>query len=159
MRLVEATLMDLIFIAAHLRPSDREELAATRDVNDYEKLAIDSFQSDYKCIGYDAKGFPALAFGAKALHPGVVGLWGFGTPSYRDSARSVTRHIRDDMIPALLKMGVHRGQCLVHPNNRASQKWLTALGFKPEATLSGFGSRREDMLLYAWVDDATPARH
>jgi RimJ/RimL family protein N-acetyltransferase len=86
-------------------------------------------------------------------------LWGFGTDAYRDAAPAVTRHIKRDMIPTLVSQGVHRGQCVVHPNNHVSQRWLHALGFIREATLSGFGSRREDMLLYAWVADAPTPNH
>ncbi len=103
-------------------------------------------------MGCDRRGSPALAIGASPLIPGVVTVWGFGTDRYKEVVKEMTNHLKAYMIPALIEAGNVRAQCLVHPDNTASQRWLKSLGFYQEATLRRFGNGT-DMQLYAWVLD------
>ncbi len=135
-----------------MRDRDRQEIGETRTL-DPDQIAIDAYASPWRWVAYDDNNLPALVIGAKPAHAGVCTVWGYGTRSYRDCIVEMTKHLQTDMVPALLNAGFHRAQCLVHPDNVSSQKWLEKLGFKAEATLRGFGSSRTDMLLFAWVVD------
>ena len=146
----EATLFDLLYIAQNMRERDRQELAATRPV-DPDAVAADAFSAPWRKVADDRDGRPCLCVGARPLHEGVISMWGFGTDHYRDGARGMTDYILGAMIPELLQVGVRRAQCVVHPENRASQRWLETLGFSHEATLRRFGSGNQDMLLFAWI--------
>lgn len=148
----EASLFDLLYIAQNMRARDVQELSATRAV-DPDSVAADAFSSPWRRVVDDRDGRPCLCVGARPLHSGVISMWGFGTNSYRDAARLMTNHIRGTMIPELLAVGVHRAQCIVHPENRASQRWLESLGFFQEAILSRFGAGNQDMFLFAWLSD------
>jgi L-amino acid N-acyltransferase YncA len=150
--IVDANLTDLVFIAKLLRNRDKQELAATRSDVDPDQLAIDSYNSHWRKVAYTDDNFPAMAIGARVTHPGVATVWGFATDHYRKVIRELSNYVEKAMIPEIVGSGVHRAQCLVHPENRASQRWLKSLGFIQEATLRGFGSSREDMLLFAWLD-------
>lgn len=149
----EATLFDLVYVTKNLRDRDRQELAATRDISDLDALAADAFSTPWRRVADDRDGRPCLCVGAKWLHEGVISMWGFGTPDYKDGVKELTKYILNCMVPELLQLGVRRAQCVVHPENRASQRWLKTLGFYPEATLSRFGAGDQDMVLYAWVAD------
>lgn len=146
----DATLADLIYLASNLRERDAEELSATHGPIDPERLAIEAYQSGWRKAAY-VGGLPVLALGAKAIHPGVCAVWGFGTSDYRKAVKPMTNYAKSVMVPELLSAGFHRAQCIVHPNNTASQRWLKSLGFTQDCQLQGFGSQKQTMLLYSWV--------
>lgn len=157
--IASARFEDVLYIAANLRAADRVELAATRADMDAVRLTEDAVsRATHAAVAFDREGRPALVLGVSPVHRGVVTVWGFGTERYRDVGVEMTRFAKRVIIPAVIASGVHRAQCLVHPGNRASQRWLAALGFEPEATLAGFGSGGEDMILYARVVDAKSRR-
>jgi hypothetical protein len=147
-----ATLLDLYYLAHNLRERDRQELAETREDMSPASIAIDAHASPWKWAA-GSIGQPVMALGAKPAHAGVATVWGFGTNDYKSAIREMTDYAKAYMVPALIASGLHRAQCIVHPENRASQRWLTSLGFNQEAVLRGFGSSHQDMLLYAWVLD------
>jgi RimJ/RimL family protein N-acetyltransferase len=149
----EADLMSLTYLAHNMRPRDKQELSETRDMVDPSDIAIDAYRSQWAAVASGSDFQPCLAVGAKVAHSGTVTVWGFGTNQYRRGIVEMTKHCRDVMIPAIISKGFHRAQCLVHPENVGSQNWLQKLGFYSEATLRGFGSSRQDMLLFAWVLD------
>lgn len=150
----DATLADLVYLASNLRERDIEEISATHGPIDPEKLAIEAYQSSWRKAAY-SDGLPLMALGAKAIHPGVCAVWGFGTPEYWKVVRAMTIYAKSVMVPALLSSGFHRAQCIVHPNNTDSQRWLKSLGFDQDCQLKGFGSQRQTMLLYSWVADGS----
>lgn len=143
----DATIDDLMMIGSWLCSADRQELAATRSVEDYEQLALDAYASTVRKVVLD-EAVPTFAFGANPLEGDMAIVWGFKTERGWAAIREVTKYIRRTMIPELRTMGIRRAVCLVHPDNTRSQRWLAHLGFRPEATLRGFGIHNEDMLLY-----------
>jgi hypothetical protein len=143
----DATLNDLMMVGSWLCASDRQELAATRDPDDYEGLALDAWKSPIRKVAVE-EAIPVFAFGANPIGSDMAQVWGYKTERGWASALTVTKYIRRIMIPELRAMGIRRATCLVHPDNVKSQQWLALLGFRPKATLWGFGSRRQDMFLF-----------
>jgi hypothetical protein len=154
----DATFEDLMYIGSWLCVSDRQELSVTRDPDDYESLATDAWESSVKKVVLD-NGEPVLAFGAKPCVDDIVLVWGFKTEKGWSAVRTATKYIRRTMIPELRAMGIRHGVCLVHPDNVPSQRWLTHLGYTLRATLTGIGSRHEDMLLFGWDEKDAPQAH
>lgn len=152
-----ATLPELYYLASNLRQADRRELSETRQL-DPEQIAIDAAASPWRFVATGKDGLPVFALGAKPAHEGVCSVWGFGTDRYKEGVAEMTSYAKQYMVPALISAGFHRAQCVVHPENASSQRWLGKLGFYAEATLRGFGSSRNDMLLYAWVLDEPDER-
>jgi hypothetical protein len=148
-RIANATFDDLAYIGSWLCAEDRRELAVTRNPDDYPKLARDAYASKIHKVALDHAGTPVFAFGANRLGTTDAALvWGFKCERGWPAILTVTKYIRRTMIPELRALGVRRALCIVHPANQRSQKWLTHnLGFRPKATLTGIGSRREEMIL------------
>ena len=151
-----ATYDDLTYIGSWLCDEDREELALTRDPDDYVSLANDAWESKFKFVALD-EATPVMAFGAKASKNFAV-VWGFKTERGWPAVRSVTKFIRRTMIPALHKAGVYRAVCAVNPGNAVSQAWLRHLGFVPRATTRDIGTRHGEVILFERIDNREPAR-
>jgi len=143
---------DIALIAALLCDEDVKEMSCTRRVGDVVRLVSDTMESEYCKVVTDA-GLPIMAFGAKRFpfDPGFAFVWGFKTDLGWRAGRSVTKHIKRTMIPALRASGVSRAACLVHRENGTSCRWLSHLGFAPKAT-PGVGSPHRDLILYFWDD-------
>jgi hypothetical protein len=142
----QPTMDDLLYVGVWMCESDWNELALTRDPNDYVRLAHDAWESEFKYVVLD-NALPVFAFGAKQLGDTAL-VWGFKTDDGCKSVGTVTKFIRRTMIPALRDAGVRKAVCIVDPDNRASQIWLRHLGFTPRATSRDFGTRQEDVLLF-----------
>lgn len=145
--IADATIEDLMYVGAWMCDADRIELAATRDPDDYEGLALDAWKSPIRKVVLD-DALPIFAFGANPVGSDLAAVWGFKTPKGWNAIRAVTKHIRKFMIPQLRAMGIRHAACLVHADNRASRKWLSHLDFQPRATLREFGTHNEEMILY-----------
>ena len=101
---------------------------------------------------------PVAALGAYPMTPTCAGCWAFGTDGWDEAVRTVTKHIHRIMIPGLLKAGFHRAECRALAEREDTKRWLTGLGWKAEAVLSGFGVRREDFTLFAWTAHESATR-
>jgi len=148
----------LQYILANLRPADKEEIEAVRGMNfDSMKLALQFCQLALTHDGWifwrGDTGEPAAVLGAYAMTPAVAGCWAFGTNSWGNVVKSVTRQARRVMVPALLRAGFHRAECRALAKREDTRIWLTSLGWKEEAVLSEFGIRHEDFTLFAWLAD------
>jgi hypothetical protein len=149
----------LTFILDHLRPEDREEIAAVRgDKFDAARMASEltrissSFDAwiFWNADAREAVARPIAALGAYAMTPKVAGCWAFGTDEWPLALRAVTKHAKAVMVPKLLEAGFHRAECRALATREDTWRWLTSLGWQQEAVLAEFGTRREDFILFAW---------
>lgn len=146
----QATQEDLAYVGSWLCDDDREELACTRDPDDYVGLARDAFASTVCKVALD-DGLPVMAFGARTEAGNTVALvWGFKTAKARPAIPSVTKYIRRVMIPTLRHLGVRHGVAVVHPENKASQDWLRLLGYTPRATSRDIGT--QEVVIFQYDD-------
>ena len=143
-----ANFTDLRFLAMNLRPEDALELSVTRDVNDWNGLAWAGAYSRWRKIAiWDRR--PVFAFGATQIENSPnVQVWGFGCVHAVHALKPVTRYIKRIMIPEILSSGAVEAQAVSHPANVTSHRWLQFLGFRPKATITGVGPRKQDMLLF-----------
>jgi hypothetical protein len=147
----------LTFILEHLRDADHREIEAVRGKLNPFKLALEISKLATLHEGWlfwaKDTGEPVACLGAYPMTPSCAGCWAFGTPDWERVVRTVTKHIHRIMIPDLLKAGFHRAECRALASREDTRRWLTGLGWKAEAVLSEFGTRREDFTLFAWVAD------
>jgi hypothetical protein len=147
-RIDDANFDDLRFLAINLRPEDRLELSVTRDLQRYEDLAWAGAFSRWRKVAIVERQ-PVFAFGANEIvHEPRVQVWGFGSMDAVQALKPVTRYIKKLMVPEILRSGVIEAQAVSHPANTVSHRWLTFLGFRLKATITGVGARKEDMLLF-----------
>jgi hypothetical protein len=146
-------------VLMHLRPLDRKELFATRP-HDSTTLAADEIMRYCAPFGtlFWHEGEPVTAIGFFPMWPGVVSVWAFGSHRWDYVVRAMTRHVINEMVPELLRRGVHRAECRSLSEREDSQRWLIALGAQIEGRLREFGRSREDFTLYAWSDRDTGHR-
>ena len=154
-----ANFSDLRFLAVNLRPEDRLELSVTRDVNDYEKLAWAGAYSRWRKVAiWDRR--PVFGFGAAEIaNEPRVHVWGFGCVHAVQVLKPVTRYIKKFMIPEILASGMIEAQAISHPANLVSHRWLQFLGFRPKATITGIGPRKQDMVLFTVSADDLAGRN
>ena len=143
----EATFDDLTYIGSWLCDDDREELALTRNPDDYVSLANDALRSTVCKVVVNDTALPVMAFGAKTEGRNAV-VWGFKTARAAPAIGLVTKYIRRIMIPALRDIGVRRAVCVVHPRNKASQDWLALLGFKAAGARRDIATQQEEVVLF-----------
>ena len=148
----------LIHVLTHLRSEDQEEIDAVRGEG-FDPISV---ALHFCRIATPASawlfwradtGEPAAVLGSFPITPKVAGCWAFGTSSWPRVVRSVTRHVRGVMVPALLEAGFHRAECRALAKRQDTRRWLGSLGWKAEAVLSEFGIRHEDFILFAWLAD------
>jgi hypothetical protein len=153
----------LNYILDNLRPDDREEIEAVRGEGfDHMACAIQLCQLAQAAQGMGwifwraDTGAPTAVLGAYAMTPTCAGCWAFGADGWPRVVRSVTRHIRRVMVPALLQAGFHRAECRALAKREDTKLWLNSLGWRAEAALSEFGVRHEDFTLFAWLANEHP---
>jgi hypothetical protein len=139
-------------VLKHLRDDDQQEMEAVRGKFDPNWVAAEFCRVTDGWLFWDLKtSAPVAALGFYPMTQVCVSCWALGTPAW--PVKDVTKHVLHVMIPRLLKSGFHRAECRALSSREDTRRWLTSLGWRAEAVLSGFGVRREDFTLFAWTDD------
>jgi hypothetical protein len=84
---------------------------------------------------------------------GVGAGFAFGTDHWGKALPAMMRHIRDFVLPFLLKHGYHRVECQALSHRRDVERFLELIGAHPEATLHQWGAGGEDFTSYRWLAD------
>lgn len=139
----------LLYVLDRARAADREELLALQQGDNWTPLISDILRAPgLKFFFGDGK--PVVCLGGCEVHPGVWQAWSFATDDFGKLALSVTRFARDVMLPAFVKMGMHRGQAIAAANNAGARRWLKLLGAEEEATLKRYGREGQDFVMFRW---------
>jgi hypothetical protein len=136
-----------------LRSVDILELDAVRGRADPYKIERDLIAANAEIwLAFPTgSGEPAAAFGFHGMTPTCAGVFAFGTDDWPLVVKGMTRRILRDIMPMAPKWGFHRAECRALASRQDVRRWLLGLGWRAEAVLSEFGSRREDFILYAWT--------
>jgi hypothetical protein len=136
-----------------LRRADILELNAVRGRADPYKIERDLIGANAEiwlaCPTGSSK--PAAAFGFHRMTPTCAGVFAFGGDDWPLVVKGMTRRILRDIMPMAPKWGFHRAECRALASRQDVRRWLEGLGWRAEAVLSEFGTRREDFILYAWT--------
>lgn len=145
-----ATLRELSWVAAFMRPADRREVFALSPDDNPLALAarIDAMPGEAHAALLDDA--PVAVFGAAPNGPGVVEVWMFATPAWPGVAAAVTRYILRRMLPGLAAAGIRRAQCLSIEGHVEAHRWLERLGAVREGIHPGRGRDGETFITYAW---------
>lgn len=150
-RLVAPTMAALLHICRNLRARDREEIFATRFDEDPVGLAEETYAlREFGWVAVASDGEPVAVIGAAPIWPTVWSVYAFGTDRWPEVVRTLTKHARRFMMPALLNTGARRAQCYALYEHDDARHWLKALGANEEHVLEEFGKSGERFVLYAW---------
>lgn len=148
---VEPDFLDCLRVAENLRESDRAELFATIFGDDPKTLATRAVASGGFRWGAYLDGEPVALIGAMPLWPRVWQAWAYGTDDWPKVALTLTRHVRNFMLPALLRSGAHRVQAASLGTHTSAHAWLKKLGARPECRLANYGKNGEDFVNFVWT--------
>jgi len=149
--LADASYEALFYIAQNLRERDREEINATRWSETPESLAADTFAcGNFQWVAY-LDDEPVASIGAFPGIPNVWTVWAYGTDKWPKVVKTLTRHVRRFMIPALENTEAVRVHCFAYDGHTDARRWLEALGATPETRLDNWGKNGQRFVLYSWT--------
>ncbi|MER8852208.1 hypothetical protein NKH94_11485 [Mesorhizobium australicum] len=144
-RIIGATLRDLSYIAANLRPADRDEIDCQLDQWSPALLALTALQGFAYVAELD--GNPEAGFGAAEQRGGLWVAWSWGTRRMERCVPGITAHFHAVLGPQVAARGAWR----VEAANQLALRWLGRLGAEQRCLLPGYGKNGEDFFLYDWT--------
>lgn len=142
---------DISWLAASMRQSDREEIAATKPehLSMVEYCAL--FPTNLSWTSW-IDDQPVGAYGFSQGWPRHVwSAWAFGTDRFSRSVPQISRHIRLEVIPTLVSMGVRRVEARSIFSHERAHAWMESLGAVKEAEMEAYGNQGETFYLFAWT--------
>lgn len=157
------TYADLRAIGEGMRAADRAEIFATRFDDDAGSLAADLLDCQPVGAVIAARdGTPVAAIGGIEMWPGNWSVWMFATDRWPEVASETTRFVRRVLWPALLRLGLRRGECHSAIAHETAHRWLIYLGASIEAIHPAYGKGGETFLGFVIYGDenmcATPKK-
>lgn len=149
MNLADPTLLDVMYVAHHMRDMDRKEIFATRFSDDPDQLAMDVMRwGPTWWVAGDVKAIAVI--GATEVWPGVWSVGMFATDDFHRIGKPLTKWVRKCMIPHIKSLGIHRGECRSIEGHDSAHRWLEMLGAKREGELKKYGKNGETFFTYVW---------
>jgi hypothetical protein len=134
-------------VAAAMRAPDRAEIFATRFDDDVAALAEDLIAGDpVGAVLAADDGTPIAVVGATEMWPGLWSMWMFATDRWPEIARAATRFAKREMWPALLALGLRRGECCSAAQHDMAHRWIRHLGGVQESIHPAFGKGGETFI-------------
>jgi hypothetical protein len=153
--IVPATLRDIAFVTANLRPEDRREIRASADLASTVEAAVIAHETS-KGWSWTAQiaGQPVAAFGTaetSVLTPHIRTAWAFGTRRFRRAVPAISRFARTVWSDRLAGEGVRRLEVRSLAGHDIAHRWLASLGGRLEGELMHYGTGGETFQLWAWT--------
>lgn len=149
---------EILTVCRSLRAKSAAEMFLFRESEDRDALARDiAGLPGMKWCAHHLRR-PAAIIGAYPQHPGVWGMFGFGTDDYDAVMVEVTKFGRAVVMPAVKAAGAHRIECYSPAGHDDTHRWLAFFGLQREATLRAYGKGGEDVFVFAWVKDRDDVR-
>ncbi len=150
-----ATLRDVAYVTANLRPRDRTEILASADLTSGVEAAVIAVETSRQ-FSWTAivSGQPVAAFGVAEttpLTPHIRTAWAFGTNRFRRAVPAISRFASTHWPARLTSQGVRRLEVRALADHDIAHHWLIGLGAAFEGTLNNYGTAGETFRLYAWT--------
>lgn len=151
-------LVEIQYICERLRERDHEEIFATRWSEDTTRLAYEMLQCrDFMWVAY-YDNEPVALIGAYAKWPGSWSVFAFGTDKWPKVVLSLSRHVKNFMIPALYNAGALRCDCHALETHEDARRWLKFLGASEGPPLDNYGKNGQTFVCYSWTREETKGR-
>lgn len=151
-----ATLRDVAFVTANLRPRDRREIAASAELSCRVEAAVIAVEASRGwCWTAKIGGQPVAAFGVaetSPLTPHIRTAWAFGTDRFRRAVPAISRFATAHWPARLRQEAVRRLEVRAIAGDDNVHSWLAGLGAEPEGALKCYGTGGETFHLWSWTD-------
>jgi hypothetical protein len=151
-RIVGATLRDLSYIAANLRPDDHAEIDCQFTEWSPAMIAAVSMQGMAYVVEID--GNPEAAFGAHEDRQGLWTAWSWGTRRMWRCVPRITRFFFTVLGPDVAAQGAWRVEARSLAGNALAERWLTRLGATRRCDLPRYGKDGQGFVLWDWTRDS-----
>lgn len=137
-------------VARAMRAWDRDEIFAMQPDDD-----LDRFTEMVQALGPAAwvagEGYePIACFGAFQQFPGLFDMWFFATDNINIIGKSMTKAVRDVIVPHLFACGARRLECKSMEGHVEAHRWLEVIGARREASHPNYGRGAQTFHTYAW---------
>lgn len=150
-------LMDLIQIAAHITPDEREQIEAYNgETFDVERVALAHYMLKGPKWVIKSDGVPVGAGGYEPLTKGVYRDWALFAEQVWTDRRlwvPVTR-ICKRAADAMIESGAHRLECLSLASRIKAHEWCAILGLEKEGVQVGAAANGADLVVLSRVNKA-----
>ncbi len=154
LRLVRPTVMDLGWLAMHMRADEIAQYLALTDADRYDPdTAARGFAAipgiSFALMAPD--GMPVCAGGFEPVRPGIWQTWMVGTDDgWARWWRGITKHTRRVMDAVLAQPGTRRIQTNALASRTGAHEWYRrGLGMRYEGLWHAFGKGGEDVMCFA----------
>lgn len=148
--IIPATLRDLTYIAANMRPEDWREIECQfpEGITSFEIAALAGQFGEAWVATSSSQ--PVAAFGAAPLTYNVLSVWAWGTKGMRRAIPAIGRFLRDERAPDWIASGVTRLEARSIAGHHSAHRWMTSLGATSQPCPE-WGRRGEDFILFSWT--------
>lgn len=137
-------------VARNMRAWDRDEIFATQPDDDLDRF-IEFVQALGPASWVAGEGFePIACFGAFQLFPGLFSMWFFATDNINNIGKSMTKAVRDVIVPHLFARGARRLECRSMEGHVDAQRWLEVIGARRESSAPDYGRGGQTFHTYVW---------
>jgi hypothetical protein len=146
---VDATLRDLSYIAAHMRASDRAEVECQIDNWNAAYVAALSLR-DFAFV-VELNGNPEAAFGCGQVRKGYWIAWSWGTDRIARCVPTMVSFITGQLQPAVYEAGALRVEARALSSHKSARRFLDRIGGTFRCELPSYGKNGEPFVLYDWT--------
>jgi hypothetical protein len=133
-----------------MREWDRAEIFAMQPDDDLTRFTemVQAFgpAAWISGVGYE----PIACFGAYQAFPGLFEMWMFATDNINSIGKSMTKAVRDVIVPHLFACGARRLECRSMEGHVEAQRWLETVGARRESSAPEFGRGGQTFHTYVW---------
>jgi len=149
-----ATLRDVSFVLANLRPMDDIELRCQLPdgVKMHEVAYGLLMASDAFAALEDDQ--PIAVFGTNFMTPACRGVWALGTRRARRAIPAITRFMTGEYAAQLIAAGVLSLEARSHADHAAAHRWMHSTGAVRVDPCFPYGKNGEPFVVFRWTRDA-----
>lgn len=146
---VDATLRDLSYVAAHMNERDRAEVECQIDEWSAAHVAAMCLR-DFAYV-VELNGNPEAAFGCGQVRRGYWIAWSWGTDRLAKCLPTMIPFITEQLQPAVYEAGALRVEARALASHRQARRFLERIGGTLRCELPAYGKNGEPFVLYDWT--------
>lgn len=152
-RVAPATLRDVSFVLANLRPMDDAELRCQLpDGTRMHDVAYGLLMAGDAFVALDGDQ-PAMVFGTNFMTPAARGVWALGTKRARRAIPAITRFFTGPYADQLLAAGVLMLEARSHADHAEAHRWMHSTGAVRVDPCFPYGKDGELFCVFRWTTD------